>query len=213
MDEHHCLGELCSCPAGRPFHSGSAPLVYRWAWGGDTEQQSRWQEETQLAGGNPAGRQGGFSWELGLEARQDTGNATCGWGGSTGYPQTHSSRMPGVQQVLAYTPHPGPVVEQGLTGPPGPSHPTWCLLCSSRCLSIPKACVRRYRWHPHPPGTCWEMGEAGEGKSLGHPGIGGGQCFLDLSAGLGMFWKLIYSHPGCEPPLTPGPCSRRPGYH
>ena len=50
MDEHHHLGELCSCPTGRPSPSGSAPLAYRWAWGGDKEQQSRWQEETQLAG-------------------------------------------------------------------------------------------------------------------------------------------------------------------
>lgn len=66
MDEHHCLGELCSCPAGRPF------LWVCTSWStdgqGDTEQQSRWQEETQLAG-SPAGRQGGFSWELGLEGQ------------------------------------------------------------------------------------------------------------------------------------------------
>lgn len=156
------LGSCCSCPAGRPFHSGSAPLVYRWAWEVTQSNSPGGRKGNPAGRRKPAGRQGGFSWELGLEARARYRNATCGWGGRyREYPSdTHSSRMPGVQQVLAYTPHPGPVVEQGLIGPPGP--PTQHGACFvHRCLSIPKACVRRHRWHPHPPGTCWEMGEAG----------------------------------------------------
>ena len=80
----------------------------------------------------------------------------------TGVPLRHTA--PGCQ-VCSGSWHIRPTLGQWVSrasqAPPGPSHLTWCLLCSSRCLSTPKACVRRHRWHPHPPGTCWEMGEDG----------------------------------------------------
>lgn len=129
----------------------------------------------------------------------------------TGVPLRHMA--PGCQ-VYSGSWHIRPTLGQWVSrasqAPPGPSHPTWCLLCSSRCLSTLKAWVRRHRWHPPiPQGHAGKWVRQGEVKSLGHLGTVVASLICLRS---GHVLKLIYSHPGCEPPSPPGLCSRRPGY-